>query len=135
MTEVGTNGAVYRARQMYKGSKSVVSTLCYGVQWDAALRFIATKDATYPTNSDGKGNYSDSPVLTGANDNYAINNIYDMAGNVSEWTMEAYSSGSRFMRGGFYGNNGANGQAYSRNGTPPALVAVFYGFRPALYVK
>ena len=41
MTEVGESGAVYYSRQMYKDSNSVVSTLVYGVQWDAALCFVS----------------------------------------------------------------------------------------------
>ena len=32
------------------------------------------------------------------------NNVYDMAGNVDEWTTEAYSTGSRVYRGGNYFN-------------------------------
>jgi len=144
ITEVGTNGAVYRARQMYKKSKSVVSTLCYGVQWDAALQFIATKDADYPTNSTGKGYYAydenlnlieGMDVKVQSTGYYAVNNIYDMAGNVSEWTMEASNSGSRVVRGGSYNNYGSDYPASNRYNCTPDRAYDNFGFRPALYVK
>ncbi len=93
-------GAVELSRNMYKGSSSVVSTLCYGVQWDAALQFIYKTDPEYPTNSSNKGNYSTSLKKTGY---YAINNIYDMAGNILEKTMEAESTNYRVSRGGSWG--------------------------------
>jgi len=135
ITEVGTNGAVYRARQMYKKSKSVVSTLCYGVQWDAALQFIATKDADYPTNSDGKGIYTESLAVAGSNDDYAVNNIYDMAGNVWEWTMEALYTGDRVIRGGSFNPTGASYPASYRDRTYPGNSSDYRGFRLALYIK
>jgi len=127
MTNV-SGGAVEVARGMYTGKKTlssnenygVVSTLCYGVQWDAALNFI---DPNYITNevngkpncasdsylvkSTGKGWYSDnsggSPHTTGLNvdsqTSNKVKNIYDMAGNVREWTMESDSSDYRVYRG------------------------------------
>jgi len=131
MTNV-TGGAVEVARGMYTGKKTasnenygVVSTLCYGVQWDAALNFIdpnyitneVEKDGklqpncqagTYLVNSKTKGWYSDNKSsnpnhTTGVDvDSEASNkvkNIYDMAGNVNEWTMESDASNVRVLRG------------------------------------
>ena len=128
MTDV-TGGAVELARGMYTGKKTannenygVTSTLCYGVQWDAALNFIDPNYITnevnkkpncaedsYLVNSTGKGWYYDnyesgnSNHLTGidvdSNASNKVKNIYDMAGNVYEWTMESYSSGRRVLRG------------------------------------
>lgn len=37
---------------------------------------------------------------------YSVNNIYDLAGNIFEWTLEAYGSSTRFMRGGTYSYTG-----------------------------
>jgi len=136
MTEVGTNGAVYRARQMYKKSKSVVSTLCYGVQWDAALQFIATKDADYPTKGDEKGHYNASyPILTGSVDAYAVNNIYDMSGNVWEWTMETFTAYDRVYRGCSSDPDGGNGAAYERSYNTTDVAGDYLGFRITLYIK
>jgi len=124
-------GAVELSRNMYKSSTSVVSTLCYGVQWDAALRFIETNVAEhegFATNSDDKGNYGSSDLE--ATGYYPTNNIYDMAGNVWEWTMEAGFTGSRVLRGGSF-----NYPPSFRNSFVPGNANVYYGFRLALYIK
>ena len=94
-----TGGAVELAKNFdtANGYKSVKSTLIYGVQWDAIMNFIDPKYATencdassFVVNSSGKGWYEQSsPTLTGSNGNYAVKNIYDLGGNVFEWTMEA----------------------------------------------
>lgn len=64
----------------------------------------------YVTDSQGKGNYSgtqgdtDQIIPTGSNEAYQANNIYDMAGNVYDWTLEGNSLALRFriIRGGDY---------------------------------
>ena len=62
-------------------------------------------DATFQyTNSSGstvtkKENYLAS-IPTGSSDYTKANNIYDLAGNVYDWTMEAYSTHVRVLRGG-----------------------------------
>ncbi len=121
-------GAVELSRNMYKSSISVSSTLCYGVQWDAALRFIATNDSEYLTNSSTKGNFTGDLEKTGY---YGVNNIYDMGGNVYEWTMVACYNHNRSVRGGFY--NGLYASFRSHNATNTAWKP--YGFRIALYLK
>ena len=52
-----TGGAVAVSRGMY--TQGVTSTLCYGVQWDAVMRWISQDNnlKVYITNSSGKGNY------------------------------------------------------------------------------
>ena len=52
--------------------------------------------------------------LTGTNDNWKAKNIYDLAGNVAEWTMEK-TSDNYFYRGGKYFNNGDVEYAAKRN--------------------
>ena len=114
------NGAVTVARSMYPVADTnygVASTLIYGVQWDTALKFIGAYggDSEYATNSAGKGNYSGTngaddiasisePAECGAREGFKQKNIYDMAGNVWEWTMEKPidDSTSRVVRGGYY---------------------------------
>jgi len=106
---VETGGAVELARKMYpknNGEYGVTSTLVYGVQWDAVMRWISkdTSLSSYLTDSTGKGNYSDeddtnNPAPTGSNDSYQLKNIYDMAGNCCELTMEARETNYRVFRG------------------------------------
>ena len=121
------NGAVIVAKSMYpveNENYGVASTLIYGVQWDTALKFIGVYngDTTYAIDSIGKGNYSgtsggdtttEQPATCGLLDAFGQKNIYDMAGNVWEWTMEKYST-YRVIRGGSYGNSGSAGPASLR---------------------
>ncbi len=61
-------------------------------------------------------------------------NIYDMAGNVWEWTMEAYDTGCRVYRGGSYGLAGSNSPASYRIFNGPDILVDGIGFRLALYL-
>ncbi len=68
----------------------VHSTLISGEAWDTTLQWITnTVDECYAENSTDKGNYIPGSIaVTGSNPAYSKNNIYDMAGNVMEWTTE-----------------------------------------------
>ena len=101
-------GAVEKSRSFstQSGHTNVTSTLVYGVQWDAVMRWISKDENLkgYLTDSTGKGNYKDAddtnnPAKTGSEPTYQLKNIYDIAGNVSEWTMEAVSSIYQVNRG------------------------------------
>ena len=104
-----TGGAVELSKNFAdaNGYTSVTSTLIYGVQWDAIMNFIDPSYATgscdsssFVRDSSGKGWYSQSaPTTTGSNANYAVKNIYDLGGNVAEWTMEANYPDHRVSRG------------------------------------
>ena len=89
-----TGGAVYLSQNMYSSSKSVVSTLCYGVQWDAIMNFVS--DETHNiVDSSSWGKYSGSIQRCGENETMKAKNIYDLAGNVAEFTMEAFTTSAR----------------------------------------
>lgn len=130
-----------RATNAYPESKNgdVVSTLCYGVQWDAIMRWIS-KDANlagYLKNSGQGGNYTNSgaPALTGVNDNYQVKNIYDLAGNVEEWTKEMYSTSYYVTRGGSYSTTTTNYKTMaSRQYVLSSSTSATRGFRTALYI-
>ena len=140
-------GAVELSKNMYKDSTSVVSTLCYGVQWDAAMNFVS--DATHNIkNSASWGNYknatgdaktnsgsSNMNYTTGRNEAWKAKNIYDLAGNVNEWTMESYSSGNRVRRGGFCYYDGSDVPAGVRSSNVPTYASNYVGFRVTLYIQ
>ena len=75
-------------------------------------------------------------LTTGANDNFQAKNIFDVAGNVYEWTMEARSSNLRLFRGGYCDGNGNNYPASIRNygGNGATHSSNEVGFRVALYL-
>ena len=135
-----TGGAVELARNFAKEQgldvTKVHSTLCYGVEWDTALNFIDPGYTGYAKDSTGKGNYNSSSLIkTGTNDNYKIKNIYDMAGNVWEWTMEAYNSTARINRGGDYNDDmGINIPSSSRDIYSIEGKNSGRGFRIAIYL-
>ena len=168
---VGNVGAVYLSRHMYdKKDIGATSTLCYGVQWDAAMTFVA--DSTHSTsNSTNWGNYKNNAwniarttakytdsknvatgswtdiisnkektssesflLTTGASDTFKAKNIFDLAGNVYEWTMEASNNAYRVGRGGLYDGDGSDHRVSFRNYYNPNSGGNRVGFRSALYL-
>ena len=119
------------------------SHLMYGIEWDSVLNWLngnATISSTttgetktmeladIQTNSSSWGNYSNSTgdaatgkgskQKTGYNEYWKANNIYDLAGNVLEWTQEKYSTSTgRAYRGGVYDVNGDGHPAVYRSST------------------
>lgn len=74
---------------------------------------------------------SNKPKTTGFNGEWQTNNIYDMAGNNYEWTVEK-SGSSYVIRGGQYYNNGSIDYIAKRTLENKQNS---YGYRVALYLK
>ena len=75
-------------------------------------------------------------LSTGADDIFSKMNIYDLAGNVWEWTLEHATSRSNSpcaSRGGHYGSTGSYDPASSRVNDRATLSSFVIGFRPTLY--
>ena len=122
----GQSGAVYLAKNFASQHNytSVTSTLTYGCQWDAMCRYIGDSQRTTPIKS--------KPELTGSLAGDVSKNIYDLAGNCWEWTMEAFFTDGRVLRGGSYNNAiPVSGRYYSS----PTINYDSYSFRPTLYIK
>lgn len=120
----------------------VISTLVYARQWDSTLKFIEKDYSTYPTQSTNYGNYTDTQnstkiiALSGANANYSLKNVYDMAGNVYEFTNEKYLTSGVTLRGGSYLTTGTSDPVSKRLGnTSSDFSALDAGFRIALYIN
>ena len=126
MSAIGTSGAVYLAKNFASQHNytSVTSTLIYGCQWDAMCRYIGDAQRTTPKKS--------APELTGSVSTDVSKNIYDLAGNCYEWTMEANGTVSRVVRGGFYNNaDPVSNRTYGH----PTGGYDGDSFRPTLYIK
>ena len=146
-----TGGTVEVARGMYNEEKgdSVTSTLIYGVQWDAIMRWMQDvpnlTGGKYVEDSTGMGWYSDNYSSGNANHQTGIDvdggknkvkNIYDLAGNVLEWTMESYSTTNRTYRGGDYIYSGSDDPVSVRRISDiPSSSYTGLGFRVALYLN
>ena len=75
-------------------------------------------------------------LSTGALKAAKVNNIYDMAGNMYEWTMEGSSFYGRVPRGGMFERTGMSYPISRRSaGYIPNEMFQYNGFRVALYIK
>ena len=148
-----TGGAVELSRNFanVKNYKTVTSTLIYGVQWDAVMKWMENvsnpnvEGKTYIQDSTGLGWYDNNsggnPQKTGIDigeenkGSNQVKKIYDLAGNVNEWTMESYNTNSRVTRGGNYNFTGSSSPASIRGDVSPSGSGSDIGFRPTLFLN
>ena len=138
----------FATKQEYKAKTKLVSSYA----WDTTIEFIQKVNSDYG-NSSEEGNYKDTTFsytdITGASktkeygsgalvptgQTTAVCNIYDMGGNVWEWTTESYSNTDSpyAKRGGYYYDNFAFYPAGGRlNDSDHAGAS--YGFRLTLFM-
>ena len=133
------------------GGKNAETQLCSSYAWDTAINFIQNNGATnYATSvvgfnenwlskeiKDKEGNII-KPAGTSQRLNTGLttaqSNIYDMGGNIAEFTTELNPGTSEPVvhRGGYYTNNDRAGGRWDN----PATTALdTYGFRATLFLK
>ena len=144
-TNINFNDAKEIARLM-ECSNTLKSHLTFSSEYDSVLEwFIQSKAKTIEEiiiNPRQCGNYqsvknTDNYCIplyrTGSHEEWCTNNIYDLAGNVSEWVQEQCGSYNRVIRGGNFLDPyiPISGRTY--------LCTTFrfinIGFRVALYIK
>ena len=124
--------AVTTAASMIPATTGCKSALISGECWDTTMQWIKqTTGTNYDIDSTGKGYYDQSiPTNTGY---YAVNGIYDMAGNVCEWTTETDVRYTEAVhRGGYWESYASNSPAGSRFATSDWEWESI-GFRVVLY--
>ena len=127
----------------------VQTGLLTGKAWDTTCHWIedslkSINDSASLKDSRYYGNYSNSLApanknsgtkrTAGFNENWKVKNIYDLAGNVWEWTSEA-SSSSFIYRGGSFNVDGSDIPVSYRYYDDGSNARVSLGFRPRLYIK
>ena len=129
----------YKLYQMNKDMinvNGIKSSMIWGSQWDQTMIWFDTQGGAkkdYVYNSTGKGHYdATSTTTTGSSTAYAVNNIYDMAGNGYDWTLEALDTTARILRGGDYNFSGSSSPASSRSNRSPDYGLAGIGSRSTL---
>ena len=122
----------YKQQQNYASKKldttKIQSTMIFGAAWDQTMLFANCATETITTKDL-------STVITGNISTDCYNNIYDLCGNLGEWTTEAYASTPRVYRGGSYDSSRSAGNRGTR---PPFYIpseAESLGSRLSLYVS
>lgn len=124
-------------------NNNVKTGMIYGCMWDYTLEWLVESGSkTYwqiAVDSTDWGNYKNNTVsgyervqTTGYSENWKANNIYDMAGNLYEFTLEEDNTDQRVYRGGNYDDKGSQA-ASSRDKRQPA--AKYPGNRATLYIN
>ena len=138
----------FATQQGYKDRTKLISSYA----WDTTIAFLQKVNSDYGSSSE-EGNHSNTTFsytdITGASQTKPTNsgvlaptgqttpvcNIYDMGGNVWEWTTEHWSdtNSSYTIRGGFYDRDYADFPAGIRSNFVD-LAVDFLGFRITLFL-
>ena len=96
---------MYKKQKEYASSNtnlsSVKSSMIWGCQYDAMLNWALTGNDKAKVTATGNAPHSglSGTYQPGTQSNDKINNIYDLEGNVREWTLEALYTSTRVPRG------------------------------------
>ena len=128
----------------YMNNSEVASGLLTGKSWDTVCKWLQNSGIDV-NDSSTYGNYTNSQSLAnvdgygfkqvaGYSEYWKVKNIYDLAGNVAEWTNELLL-GWRVIRGGDYSLYGSNNSVCGSYGDSIGLTHIARTFRVQLYIK
>ena len=155
-----------KCKTLSDNNNNIETGMIWGNQWDRTLMWLIECNAKDETTGKSKeevisdssswGNYIDATfqytnssgstatknqnsrvrIPTGSTEYTKANNIYDLAGNVFDWTMEANGTYGRVLRGGSYDVAGTNFPArYRYTIYNPTFSLSYGGCRAVLYIK
>ena len=154
-----------KCKTLSDNNNNIETGMIWGNQWDRTMMWLIECNTKNPETGKSKeevisdstswGNYSNATftytnssggtstknsgsglrIPTGSTEYTKANNIYDLAGNVLDWTMEAYYTNGRVLRGGYFNRNGTTYPASDRysDGSPNSYSED--GCRAVLYIK
>ena len=130
-------GMYQKQKDFTVSSDKMQANMIWGSQYDAMLNWAIEGEDKAHVTAKTYGNHQGSSV--GAvecgsynNGSDKINNIYDLEGNLFEWTQEAYYPYFRVYRGGNCSNSFSPSYRYI---TTPYYPNAYYGSRLSLYIK
>ncbi len=148
-----------KCKNIGKENTNAETGMIWGSQWDRTLTWLVeskNKTKYQLINSTNWGNYKDSTfeffdengnkkikdkgkttkIPTGNSEYTKSNNIYDLAGNARDWTMECYYDLGRYSRSYSWGYNCSSGASYRYgDNTSSASGTSGLGCRAMLYIK
>ena len=149
---ISQEDAMVIASNMYKDNVTIVSHIPFAAEWDTTLLWLVetkaktmdeiSKDSSQWGNT-GRDKFTKTFGLidTGSFEETKANNIYDLSGNLLEWTQENYGDRDNAVaRGGYW-------YGYLKTDSTPTpascrinrykkdLAVRSIGFRVALYIK
>lgn len=148
----------YQNTKLIKANENVETTMIWGSMWDRTLIWLAEtneesgglygKSYSEIYDSSGWGNYPSTLSITtrapdpapmwkaGQNELWKANNIYDLAGNAGDWTLEATEADYRVYRGGFNVSWSDDKSVSEREYSGAGNINVnYYSSRTAMYIK
>ena len=152
-----------KCKELRGANENVVTSMIFGSQFDRTLMWLIESNnnidkADVATDSQEWGNYnnvelmydkdgngeaetqkksgSNTIIPAGSSEKTKANNIYDLCGNVDDWTIELCKYIGRVLRGGGYNCESTYYPASNRSGFgTPDTSETYMGCRAALYVR
>lgn len=142
---ISFTAAKSEAEEKYNNNEfGVKSSLPSGSAWNSTAKWIVNSKAeswnNVFNNSTSWGNYKPSAIgqgtlkSTGSSDSYSKNHIYDLAGNLQEWTLETANQNEKICRGSNYGVSGSPNMV-SDDSIAESTGQDNTGYRLMLYIK
>ena len=128
---------LYKAQKdLYGNNSNVFSSMITSKEWNTIMTFTGYGDAkrAISTYTNTNGIDLSGSAYKGTADTYDLTkNIYDLAGNVVEWTLTSRGTDCRVLRGGefYYRNDSAS----CKSSYVPNSDLSYSGSRLALYIK